>query len=83
MIIHGRNLWPQDIEWTVEQKVDHVREGGVAAFAVTPDDSGARIEEEVVIVAECRLRDAGERADFRDAVHHAARTTHGVEVRVV
>ncbi len=83
MIVNGRNLWPQDIEWTVERKVDHVREGGVAAFAVTPDDSGARIEEEVVIVAECRLRDAEDRAGFREDVHAIARTAHGVEARVV
>ncbi|MEM7544142.1 MAG: fatty acyl-AMP ligase [Pseudomonadota bacterium] len=83
MIINGRNLWPQDIEWTIERKIEHVREGGVAAFSVTPDDSGARIEEEIVIVAECRLRDPAERATFRAEVHSIARATHGVDARVM
>ncbi len=34
MILHnGRNIWPQDIEWAVE-KLDAVRDGDVAAFAI-------------------------------------------------
>ena len=82
MIVAGRNLWPQDIEWSIEQVVDHVREGGVAAFSVTPDDSGARIEEEVVIVAECRLRDDAGREEFRAEVRAAAAEGHGVDARV-
>lgn len=82
MIVSGRNLWPQDIEWSIERAVDHVREGGVAAFSVTPDDSGVRIEEEVVIVAECRLRDPAEREAFRDAVRGVAADGHGVDARI-
>ena len=48
IIINGRNIWPQDIEWAVE-KVQGVRSGGVAAFSVD-DGSGERI----VVVAERR-----------------------------
>jgi fatty-acyl-CoA synthase len=48
IIINGRNIWPQDIEWAVE-KVEGVRAGGVAAFSVD-DGSGERI----VVVAERR-----------------------------
>lgn len=48
IIINGRNIWPQDIEWAVE-KIDGVRSGGVAAFSVD-DGSGERI----VVVAERR-----------------------------
>ncbi len=48
IIINGRNIWPQDIEWAVE-KVDGVRSGGVAAFSVD-DGSGERI----IVVAERR-----------------------------
>jgi len=33
IIINGRNIWPQDLEWAVE-KVEGVRQGGVAAFSV-------------------------------------------------
>ncbi|GJL93653.1 MAG: acyl-CoA synthetase [Hyphococcus sp.] len=48
IIINGRNIWPQDIEWAVE-KTEGVRSGGVAAFSVD-DGSGERI----VVVAERR-----------------------------
>ncbi|MEM8772226.1 MAG: fatty acyl-AMP ligase [Pseudomonadota bacterium] len=48
IIINGRNIWPQDIEWAVEN-VDGVRGGGVAAFSVD-DGHGERI----VVVAERR-----------------------------
>ena len=48
IIINGRNIWPQDIEWAVE-KVEGVRNGGVAAFSVD-DGRGERI----VVVAERR-----------------------------
>ncbi len=48
IIINGRNIWPQDIEWAVE-KVEGVRGGGVAAFSID-DGSGER----VVVVVERR-----------------------------
>ncbi|MFV0473578.1 MAG: fatty acyl-AMP ligase, partial [Pikeienuella sp.] len=55
MIVNGRNIWPQDLEWAVESRLEHVREGGVAAFSVLPDDSGPRLEEQIVVTVECRL----------------------------
>ncbi len=41
IIINGRNIWPQDIEWAVE-KIDNVRQGGVAAFSID-EGTGERI----------------------------------------
>ncbi|MEX2520248.1 MAG: hypothetical protein WD969_13060, partial [Paracoccaceae bacterium] len=82
IIVNGRNIWPQDLEWSVETKVEHIREGGVAAFSVTPDDSGRQLEEEIVIVAECRLRDNDEREQLRTEIRQAVREAHGVDVRV-
>ena len=37
LIVRGQNLYPQDIEQTVEREVEVVRKGRVAAFAVTQD----------------------------------------------
>ncbi|KPA98413.1 AMP-binding protein, partial [Pseudomonas asplenii] len=37
LIVRGHNLYPQDIEQTIEREVDVVRKGRVAAFAVTRD----------------------------------------------
>jgi fatty-acyl-CoA synthase len=48
IIINGRNYYPQDIEWLV-QELDGVRKGAVAAFACEPEDASS---EHLVIVAE-------------------------------
>ncbi|MCE0460111.1 non-ribosomal peptide synthetase [Pseudomonas uvaldensis] len=47
LIVRGHNLYPQDIEQTIEREVEVVRKGRVAAFAV---DDGA--EEGIGIAAE-------------------------------
>ncbi|MEZ5920614.1 MAG: fatty acyl-AMP ligase [Parvularculaceae bacterium] len=65
IIINGRNIWPQDIEWAVE-KVDGVRQGGVAAFSV---DDGAG--EKIVVVAERR----GLSAEALGALHREVAST--------
>ena len=38
IIVNGRNVWPQDLEWSVEQSVPGLRSGDVAAFSVDEDD---------------------------------------------
>ncbi len=48
IIINGRNIWPQDIEWAVEEERG-VRRNGVAAFSV---DNG--VTERIVVVVERR-----------------------------
>ena len=48
IIINGRNIWPQDIEWAVEA-LPGVRQNGVAAFSV--DDGKS---ERIVVVVERR-----------------------------
>lgn len=47
IIVDGRNIYPQDIEETVEQNIPAVRGGGCAAFSV--DVAG---QERLVIIAE-------------------------------
>ena len=54
IIVGGRNIWPQDLEWAVEH-LDGVRPGDVAAFAVTGDDDS----EQVVAVVQCRATTTG------------------------
>lgn len=70
IIINGRNIWPQDIEWAVEN-VEGVRGGGVAAFSVD-DGRGERI----VVVAERRGMDdealAALKRDIAGVIQNAA-----------
>ena len=78
IIVGGRNIWPQDVEWAVE-RLGGVRAGDVAAFAVSDDSGGER----VVVVVECRASDGAAREALRAGVAGAVRRTAGVEGEVV
>ena len=56
IIFNGRNIWPQDLEWAIE-RLEGVRPGDVAAFAVNEEDD----RERVVVVVECRSTNPMER----------------------
>ncbi|HEY5288871.1 MAG TPA: fatty acyl-AMP ligase [Caulobacteraceae bacterium] len=78
IIVHGRNVWPQDLEWTAERQVEALRSGDVAAFQVTTDE-----DEKVVALVQCRTREPDKRAELRASVATTLRVTHGLEVEVV
>ncbi len=79
MILHnGRNIWPQDIEWAVE-KLEPVRDGDVAAFAV----DGAKGEDVVKVLVQCRLRDVAAIEQVRSDVVAQISRTAGIEAQVV
>ncbi len=78
ILYHGRNIWPQDIEWAAEQ-VPPLKSGDVAAFAVEGKDGTER----VVVLAECRLRDPEERADLRRRISAAVHQAAGIECDIV
>src|SRR5215831_1254335 len=65
LIVHGRNYYPQGIEWQVEE-VPGIRKGNVVAFSVPAADT-----EEVVVVAETAEVDP----EKRKALAHTV-TTH-------
>ena len=56
IIIHGRNIWPQDLEHVAETQPE-VRAGDAVAFSV-PNSKG---EELCVLLVQCRQRDPGMR----------------------
>ena len=62
IIVNGRNIWPQDIEWTVETNLNGIREGGVVAFGATT--SHETEQEQLTVVIECRKGDAEARAEL-------------------
>lgn len=78
IIVGGRNIWPQDVEWAVE-RLDGVRAGDVAAFAV----QGEGDREQVVVVVQCRTAAVEAQAGLRAAVAAAVRKAAGVECEVV
>jgi fatty-acyl-CoA synthase len=78
IIVGGRNIWPQDLEWAVEH-LDGVRAGDVAAFAVNRDDDSER----VVAVVQCRAVTPAAQEQLRATVAAAVRRAAGVECEVV
>ena len=59
IIINGRNHWPQDIEWAVEQ-LPGFKSGDIAAFAIT----GPSGEETPAVLVHCRVSDPKSAAGF-------------------
>jgi fatty-acyl-CoA synthase len=79
LILHnGRNIWPQDIEWAIEQ-VEPLRGGDAAAFAV----EGPAGEEEVVVLVQCRLTGEAEIEELRRQVAAVVHRSAGIECEVV
>ncbi|HEY1449138.1 MAG TPA: fatty acyl-AMP ligase, partial [Caulobacteraceae bacterium] len=78
IIVHGRNVWPQDLEWTAERQIEGLRSGDVAAFQVAMDN-----EEKVVALVQCRTREPARRAHLRACTATTLRVAHGLEVEVV
>ncbi len=78
IIINGRNIWPQDIEWAVEG-MPGVRKNGVAAFSV--DDGSS---ERIVVVVERRGGMSSEDlAEMKRDVMNAIQTAAGAPAEVV
>ncbi|HEV2079735.1 MAG TPA: AMP-binding protein, partial [Allosphingosinicella sp.] len=73
IIINGRNHWPQDIEWAVEQ-LPGFKAGDIAAFSITTPGG----EETPAVLVQCRTSDAEERGRLRDEIRERVRTITGM-----
>ena len=62
ILVNGRNVWPQDLEWAVEAGVPGLRSGDVAVFSVDRSEG-----EEVVALVQCRSSDPEARAALSEA----------------
>ena len=78
IIVNGRNVWPQDLEWTAEREAPALRGGDVAVFSVF-DEAGER----VVALVQCRASDETTREALRTQVETLLRVRHGLDVLVV
>ena len=73
IIINGKNHWPQDIEWAVEQ-LPGFKAGDIAAFAITTPGG----EETPAVLVQCRTSDETERARLRDEIREKVRAITGM-----
>ncbi len=73
IIVNGRNHWPQDIEWAVEQ-LPGFKAGDIAAFAITTPGG----EETPAVLVQCRTSDESERVRLREEIRERVRSVTGM-----
>jgi len=73
IIINGKNHWPQDIEWAVEQ-IPGFKQGDIAAFSITTPGG----EEAPAVLVHCRTSDTEERTKLRDQIRDRVRAITGM-----
>ncbi len=73
IIVNGRNHWPQDIEWAVEQ-LPGFKQGDIAAFAITTPGG----EETPAVLVQCRTSDDAERTRLREEIRDRVRAVTGM-----
>ncbi len=73
IIINGKNHWPQDIEWAVEQ-LPGLKNGDIAAFGITTHSG----EELPAVLVQCRMSDPAERAEFKASVYSRVKQITGM-----
>ncbi|MGH6932368.1 MAG: fatty acyl-AMP ligase [Dongiaceae bacterium] len=78
IIVNGRNIWPQDLEWAVEE-LPGVRRGDTCAFSITGNGDA----EQVVVLVQCRNSDPSARADLLREIDGVIRRTAAIECRIV
>ena len=78
IIVHGKNIWPQDLE-AVAETFEEVRPGNACAFAV-PDEEGKDVP---VLVLQTRALSPAEEEGLKERVAAAIRREFGVSCHVV
>lgn len=73
IIINGKNHWPQDIEWAVEQ-LPGFKAGDIAAFAITTPGG----DETPAVLVQCRTSDEIERMRLREEIREKVRSITGM-----
>jgi len=73
IIVNGKNHWPQDIEWAVEQ-LPGFKAGDIAAFAITRPGG----EETPAVLVQCRTSDETERSRLRDEIRERVKAVTGM-----
>ena len=74
IIINGKNHWPQDIEWAVEQLAGF-KSGDIAAFSITTTGG----EETPAVLVQCRTTDLNERERLRGEIREKVRAVTGIQ----
>ncbi len=74
IIINGRNIWPQDLEFVAEQQPE-VRTGDASAFSVP----GADGQEKTVMMVQCRVARDPQREELRERLQRLIYQELGID----
>jgi fatty-acyl-CoA synthase len=74
IIINGRNIWPQDIEYLAEIQPE-IRTGDATAFSILNSDG----DELAVVMVECRDNDKQNRLDLVNRLNRLIRQELGID----
>ena len=74
IIINGRNIWPQDLEYVAET-IPEVRIGNASAFSVP----GTNSHDQAVLIIQGRHGDQAMRADLTKRVQRDVREEFGID----
>ena len=77
MIIKGRNIWPQDLEYLAEQEPE-VRPTDASAFSISDEDG----EEVAVLVVQCREPDPRKLLRLSERLHQVILVEFGIHCLV-
>jgi fatty-acyl-CoA synthase len=78
ILVKGRNIWPQDLEWHVERETPGLKGGKSAAFAHQTADG----DEIAVILVQCSISDFKKREQLRKDVASAISRNAGIVCQV-
>jgi len=78
MIVHGRNVYPQDIELAAQDADSRVRNGCGAAFGIVVGES-----EEVALVQEVSATDEPTLRDLMRTIRHTVADAHGIRLAAI
>ena len=76
IIVNGRNIWPQDIEWAVEA-LPRLRRGDACAFSIAGQEG-----EEIVVLVQAYPGEAQEHEELAGNVRQLVREAVGVASKV-
>jgi fatty-acyl-CoA synthase len=73
IIVNGRNIWPQDIEYLVECQPE-IRTGDASAFSCLSPEG----EDQAVVMVQCRESDPAKRTELTERLHRLIREELGI-----
>ena len=81
IIVNGRNIWPQDLEWGIET-IAGLRRGDAAAFSLDDETAHSTGAETVVVLVQCRLGEVAARQALKRDVAAKVREIAAIDCQV-